>query len=120
MIMFLLNAFLMAVFPSYRVDFPVQKIPAVFSYAAYHQGQHTVKKTINATDATHLKLKSQLLLERHGWRYDVISYVPNKVFSSPAMTINCMGRSMVVNVEVQPGNWVQISKDALHDVCPAP
>jgi len=120
MIMFLLSAFLMNLFPSCRVDFPLQKIPERYSYTAYDRGIPTMHKTLGADDASYRKLKAQLLHERHGWRYDVISYAPHQLFSSPSMTINCMGRSMVVNYEVKPGEWMQISKDALQDVCPLP
>ncbi len=120
MIMFLLNALLMNLLPSWRVDFPVQNLPDSFTYTTYDRSQPTVSKMIGANDADYLKLKTYLLHERHGWRYDVVSYVPHKLFSSPSMTINCMGRSMVVNYEVKPGTWTQMSKAALQDVCPSP
>jgi hypothetical protein len=73
------------------------------------------KRTITAVDETYSALQKVVSVERQGWRYDLVTYAPNRMFNSPKMKINCLDNAFVVNYEGNDG-WIQISKKGVQ--CP--
>jgi hypothetical protein len=108
--MFLLKALLMMVVPFYRVDFPVELYPKSFTYTEFRGGKVEETRTVSNSDSEYVALKTFLVEQKHGWSYDFLDYATWRKFSSPKMTVNCLRSGVVVNYEVDDGQWVQISK----------
>jgi hypothetical protein len=119
MTLFLIKAVLMSVLPFYRVDFDPAVFPTEFIYVEYRHGQESGRRTIKESDAPYAALKKLFVDEKHGWRYDLISYVPKQTFNAAELKINCLNNLLVVNYRDANKDWVQISKMNLKGTCPA-
>ena len=118
MSMFFIKAILMSILSFYRVDFPVNALPKEFTYIEYKKGRELGKQTIKENEAAYIALKKLMSEERQGWRYDSATYVPNHMFNSLKMKINCLDKTLVVNYE-DDGDWIQISKKDVKVSCPS-
>jgi hypothetical protein len=107
----------MSILSFYRVDFPVNALPNEFTYIEYKQGREIRKRTIKENEAAYIALRKLASEEKQGWRYDLATYVPNHMFNSPKMKINCLDKTLVVNYE-EDGDWIQISKTDVKSSCP--
>jgi hypothetical protein len=116
--MFALKAILMLIFPFYRVNVPINIYPENLMYVEYSHGVVVGEMDIAYGDELYVALRDQLKKESGGWRYDMTTYAPQRLFSSEKLKINCIGKVVVINYE-QDGGWVQISK-VVQSPCPAP
>lgn len=117
---FLIQAVLMAALPGYRVNFPVTEIPREFIYTEHQAGREVARAKILEQDRVHVELTALVTQERHGWRYDLTTYAPQRMFKAQNMNINCTGMKVVVNYDDPTrGEWVQISKE-VKSACPVP
>jgi len=115
---FFVKAVLMGVIPFYRVEFPVDVLPKEFIYIEYDHGRELGKRAIKEDDEVYTKLKTLIVQEKEGWRYDLTTYAPNHTFNSAKMKINCIDNALVVNYEDGDSDWVQISKKGVKGYCP--
>lgn len=115
----LIKAVLMAALPGYRVDIPITEIPREFSYSEHQAGREVARGKIFEKDRVHVELTELITRERHGWRYDLTTYAPRRIFKAPNMNINCTGTKVVVNYDDPSRGWVQISKE-VKEPCPVP
>src|ERR1700730_4419824 len=107
----------MIILPFYRVNFPIDQFPKEFIYVKYEDGQKTKETMIKEGDESYILLKNFLIGEKAGWRYDLNTYAPGYVFSSPTMRINCLKNALIVNYQENKNSWVQMSK-TVKGVCP--
>lgn len=114
--MFMLKAILMMILPFYRTDFPVADIPQTLIYSIYDHGVVVRRGQITVGEGEYESIKRVLVSERKGWKFDMNTYAPSRVYSSPSMNINCLSRGLVVNYK-DGSDWVQISKMGLHNPC---
>jgi len=117
--LFLIKYILMCILPFYRVDFSLEVYPKEFTYVEYRNGSEYTKSVIKDDSAVYVSLLKLLQDEKTGWRYDLITYVPNRVFSSEKIRINCLPyNKIVINFDQGGNDWVQISKSGLLRGCP--
>ena len=115
---FTLKAIFMSLLPFYRADFPIEDFPIALAYVEYKQGHQVGKKSLVEEERS--ALKEFFIKNGNGWRYDVATYAYGRLFTSPAMQINCLhDGSVVVNYAAKGEGWVQISKKDLQGSCPA-
>ncbi|MDR3351635.1 MAG: hypothetical protein LBO00_01180 [Zoogloeaceae bacterium] len=86
-------------------------------YVEYSGGRRGSEVRLDAAD----REKLVAFLEQHqsGWRYDLISYAPGRLFYAENMRINCMEGIIVVNFRDTDEQWRQWSK-TLEIPCPVP
>lgn len=112
-----IKAIFYTILPFYRVDFPVSALPNQFTFIEYTHGMETSKKQLLKGDREFSELVAMFNDERPGWKYDLSTYAPQRIFKSTGMTINCLGTTVVVNYEDKDLGWVQLSK-VLKRECP--
>jgi hypothetical protein len=115
---FFLKAVLMSFLPFYRVDFPVEPFPKELTYIEYDQGREVGKRILSEKETSYIALKELFTNNEHGWRYDLNTYSPGRLFISSKMKINCIDGALVVNYESKESDWVQISKKDVTGSCP--
>lgn len=116
--MFLVKAFLMGVLPFYRVSFPLDLIPNKMEYIEYKQGHELGKAFVQKGQNAYTQLYALLKKEKQDWRYDMTTYAPEYLYSSPKFRINCFDGALIVNYQDEKNDWVQISKKIDGMSCP--
>lgn len=117
--LFWFKAVLMSILPFYRVDFPIEVFPKELTYIEYSHGREIGKKILREEEMSYIALKELFAKNRSGWRYDLNTYSPGRLFNSTKMKINCLDGALVVNYENRASDWVQISKKDVLGSCPS-
>jgi hypothetical protein len=121
-LIFIVKALLMTVLPFYRTEFPLLSYPQIFTYKEYDKGKVMITTELNEKNIQYSELKSILLAQTGGWKYDFNSYAPKKYFTSKSIQVNCLDNFIVVNYKIGSKlgeeKWIQISKNVLHKITP--
>lgn len=108
---FIIKAVLMSIFPFYRLDFPLEHFPKNFVYTEYQLGGASGSRRLDENEKA--ALKRAFIENKQGWRYDVVTYVPARMFRSSEMEINCLDDGYVIvsfkENDTDTG-WTQISR----------
>jgi len=108
---FILKAVVMLAIPWYRTDLNLWSLPKSFEYVEFSQGKEMSRRPVSVGDVDYSTLKNFLLSEREGWRYDLSSYAPNRIFKSVDLSVNFLVNNwIVVNYKNAEGEWLQLSK----------
>lgn len=114
--MFLIKALLMSIFPFYRIDFPVNLIPTSIAYIEYNKGQEIKNTNLNTKEIA--SIKDFFSKNMNGWRYDLTTYAPRHLLTSPNIKINCLDEGTIVaNFRENGDDWIQISKKTAIGSC---
>lgn len=107
--------------------FPIDSFPKEFMYTKYNRdsSEYSKEYILNEKDAVYIELKKMLSENTLGWSYNFNSVVPNHIFNSSNMKINCLpdwffiGRvTFFVNYKNEyEKNMTQISK-TIKGSCP--
>ncbi len=117
--LFWIKAILMSFLPFYRIDFPIEAFPKELTYIEYNHGREVGKKILHEEETSYIALKELFIKNENGWRYDLNTYSPDRLFNSSKMKINCLDGALIVNYENKTSNWIQISKKDVLGSCPA-
>lgn len=116
--MFVLKAILMLILPFYRVNLPSHIYSDSAIYREYSHGRIVKQVSLNKGDKAYIELIQFLKKQQTGWKYDLATYVPKRVFLSSDLTVNCLNDNVVINYK-SDGDWVQVSKKT-GIACPTP
>lgn len=114
--MIAIKALLMQFLWFYRIDFPMELFPKELTYKKIEQGAEVGKRHLNQQE--YESVKGLFYKYKNGWRYDMVSYAPSHIYTSPEMNINCGGNRLVVNFAQADKRWVQVSKEITAGSCP--
>ena len=118
--MFALKAFLMAILPFYKMDFPVRPVSTDWSYTRYVEGKVVEELKIAPKSSMQKELQMMLSTQSKGWKYDISTYAPDHLYVSTSIRVNCVKGALVVNYISSGGDDMQISKDLPLLKCPEP
>jgi hypothetical protein len=110
------KALLMQFFWFYRIDFPMELFPKDLTYTRFKQGTVIGKRHLDPHE--YERIKGLFSKNKNGWRYDMVSYAPDHLYTSPEMNINCGGTRLVVNYPQADKRWIQVSKEIAAGSCP--
>ena len=71
---------------------------------------------LNQSSPNYISLSNWFKDNTQGWENTPVTYVPISTYTAPNISVNVMGKGVVVNYQTKDGNWVQVvnHKDASH------
>ncbi len=74
------------------------------------------ERTLNQNSPSYIALSNWLKDNIQGWENTPVTYVPISTYTAPNISVNVMGKGVVVNYQTKGGNWVQVvnHNDANH------
>ena len=71
---------------------------------------------LNPNSPNYISLSNWFKDNTQGWENTPVTYVPISTYTAPNISVNVMGKGVVVNYQTKDGNWVQVvnHNDASH------
>jgi hypothetical protein len=108
----------MLMLPFYRTSLTGLIYGHEINYSEYRKGAPVLSINMDFGSVAYVNLRSLLEKEKKGWRYDLATYAPGRIYSSKYLRVNCLQNIIVINYQ-RDGYWVQVSKEVV-EPCPIP